>query len=251
MTFLRVARDERVARDQSNPPHLSGKNCLNLGILGAQRRCVRRQTLDVRSLLIYKLPLRSRSRQWNIVLNWRIKCIGAAGVEALRTTRRATSEARHKADCMCSLTQTKHRSSPVLPAHATRHQGAFSHSIPSDQRTAKMPNEPTGNPNDHQTAKFSDSLSGSCLCGSITVTINDSELFDRPRGHLCHCANCRKVAGSYVASNLLIEAEKVDVKDRDGTLKVYEDKHTLSGNSVFRKFCSVDGKYDRPLAMFL
>lgn len=105
-----------------------------------------------------------------------------------------------------------------------------------------MPNDPTGDPKQHDTSEFAEGMTGSCLCGSITVTIKDKELFSKPRGHLCHCANCRKVAGSYVASNLLIETDKVEIKDRDGTMKTYEDKYTLSGNSVFRKFCSVDGK---------
>lgn len=105
-----------------------------------------------------------------------------------------------------------------------------------------MAKEPTGDPKQHDPSKFSEGISGHCLCGSITVTIKDPELFSKPRGHLCHCANCRKVAGSYVASNLLIETDKVEIKDRDGTKKTYEDKETLSGNSVFRSFCSVDGK---------
>jgi hypothetical protein len=100
----------------------------------------------------------------------------------------------------------------------------------------------TGDPKDHDESKFNESMSGSCLCGSITVTINDRELFTRRRGHLCHCANCRKVAGSYVASNLIIEKSKVKIDDRDGTLKVYEDRNTLSGNPVYRSFCSKDGK---------
>lgn len=102
--------------------------------------------------------------------------------------------------------------------------------------------ELTGNPNQHSPDKFKDSLTGSCLCGSITVTITDKDLFTRPRGHLCHCANCRKVAGSYVASNLTIEEDKVKIEDRDGTLRTYEDKETGSGNSVYRSFCSKDGK---------
>lgn len=100
----------------------------------------------------------------------------------------------------------------------------------------------TGDPKRHDLSSFKDSLSGSCLCGSITVTINDNELFTKPRGHLCHCANCRKVSGSVVSANLIMEEEKVDIKDRDGTLKVYEDKATNSGNPVYRYFCAVDGK---------
>lgn len=106
-----------------------------------------------------------------------------------------------------------------------------------------MPNTPTGDPKQYDTSQFSEGLSGSCLCGSITVTLHDKELFTKPRGHLCHCANCRKVAGSYVSSNLLIEAEKVTIEDKNGTLKCFEDTATLSGNPVYRYFCSTDGKY--------
>jgi len=103
--------------------------------------------------------------------------------------------------------------------------------------------ELTGDPKQHPDSKFQDSLTGSCLCGSITVTIKDKELFSKPRGHLCHCSNCRKVAGSFVSSNLLIEADKVTIDDRDGTLKTYEDRARGSGNPVYRTFCSADGKY--------
>jgi hypothetical protein len=59
---------------------------------------------------------------------------------------------------------------------------------------------------------------------------------------LCHCANCRKVAGSYVASNLIIEEEKVQIKDRDGTLKEFIDKETGSGKQLSRFFCGTCGK---------
>ncbi|KAF2708191.1 hypothetical protein K504DRAFT_381657 [Pleomassaria siparia CBS 279.74] len=104
-----------------------------------------------------------------------------------------------------------------------------------------MPDQPTytGNPNSHPPSSFSTNLSGTCLCGSILVTIKDDSLFDSPngRGHLCHCANCRKVAGSYVSSNLAIEKEKVEIWDQKGTLKEYEDWATGSGKCVVRKFC--------------
>ena len=102
--------------------------------------------------------------------------------------------------------------------------------------------ELTGDPRRHNVADFKDSLTGSCLCGSITVTIHDNELFTKNRGHLCHCANCRKVAGSVVSANLIMEEDKVQIDDKNGTLKHYEDKATGSGKSVFRYFCSVDGK---------
>jgi hypothetical protein len=100
----------------------------------------------------------------------------------------------------------------------------------------------TGNPNAHPKSAFSHSLAGTCLCTAIKVTITDSELFTRPRGHLCHCANCRKVGGSYVQANLNIEVEKVVIEDPKGVKKVYDDMGG-SGKIVHRHFCGVCGKY--------
>lgn len=96
----------------------------------------------------------------------------------------------------------------------------------------------TGNPNTHPLSSFPTSLTGTCLCTAIRVTITDSELFTKPRGHLCHCANCRKVAGSYVSSNLAIEKEKVQVADEGEKMKMYRDLATGSGKAVERYFCS-------------
>lgn len=104
-----------------------------------------------------------------------------------------------------------------------------------------MPSEPTGDPKSHPISKFSNGISGECLCGSIKVTITDSELFSKQRGHLCHCANCRKASGSMASANLLIEEEKVKIEDRDGTLKTYEDDETLSGGLLKRNFCGQCG----------
>jgi hypothetical protein len=103
----------------------------------------------------------------------------------------------------------------------------------------------TGDPKQHDPASLASSMTGSCLCGSIRVTITakEQDLFSKPRGHLCSCANCRKVAGSYIASNMLLDTDEVQLEDRDGTLKYYDDKATGSGNSVYRYFCERDGKY--------
>ena len=101
----------------------------------------------------------------------------------------------------------------------------------------------TGDPKQHDPASLANGMTGSCLCGSIRVTITAKDLFSKPRGHLCSCANCRKVAGSYIASNMLLDESEVTIEDRDGTLKYYVDKATGRGNSVVRYFCSADGKY--------
>ncbi|KAF2186787.1 hypothetical protein K469DRAFT_630840 [Zopfia rhizophila CBS 207.26] len=99
----------------------------------------------------------------------------------------------------------------------------------------------TGNPNSHDPSEFANGMTGTCLCGSISVTIKDLDLFKGRKGHLCHCANCRKVAGSYVSANMLMKADQVELIDRDGTLKTYLDYATGSGKPVHRSFCSTDG----------
>lgn len=93
----------------------------------------------------------------------------------------------------------------------------------------------------HNLSRFADGVTGACLCGSVRVTIHDKELFTKPRGHLCHCSNCRKVSGSFVAPNLLIESEKVEIQDTLATLKTYVDHETSSGKPVMRSFCGKDG----------
>ncbi|KAF2439961.1 hypothetical protein P171DRAFT_369329 [Karstenula rhodostoma CBS 690.94] len=96
----------------------------------------------------------------------------------------------------------------------------------------------TGDLKQRDISKFSEPMTGTCLCGSISATIHDKGLFgDKPRGHLCHCANCRKASGSFVSSNMAIEKEKVTYEDKNGTLKVYDDWATGSGKCVKRSLC--------------
>jgi len=44
-----------------------------------------------------------------------------------------------------------------------------------------MPNY-TGDPNSHPDSEFDEGITGTCLCGSIKVTVRDSELFKKRRG---------------------------------------------------------------------
>jgi hypothetical protein len=109
----------------------------------------------------------------------------------------------------------------------------------------------TGDPKSHPDSELASGMSGHCLCGSIHVTIKDPDLFSRRRGHLCHCANCRKIAGSYVAANLVIEEDKVTIEDRDGTLKYFDDYETGSGKAVRRSFCGTCGWYGVAISLSL
>ncbi len=85
-------------------------------------------------------------------------------------------------------------------------------------------------------------MEGQCLCGTITVKIHDNDLFGaQRRGHICHCSNCRKVAGSLFASNLMIENERLSILGEEN-LAVFKDYNTTTGNPVSRFFCKTCGK---------
>ncbi|EXJ87791.1 hypothetical protein A1O1_04718, partial [Capronia coronata CBS 617.96] len=85
-------------------------------------------------------------------------------------------------------------------------------------------------------------MEGECLCKAVRVKVNDDNLFgDQRRGHLCHCASCRKVAGGPFGANLIIEEEKVEFPKGKDNLRVYEDPETLSGTPVQRYFCQTCG----------
>ncbi|KAH6683158.1 Mss4-like protein [Halenospora varia] len=83
-------------------------------------------------------------------------------------------------------------------------------------------------------------MEGTCLCKAIKVKVDDPDLFTKRRGHICHCHNCRKTAGSAFGSNLIIETEKVTITGEEN-LQVYHDYETLSGNPVNRYFCRTCG----------
>jgi hypothetical protein len=86
-------------------------------------------------------------------------------------------------------------------------------------------------------------MEGHCLCGSISVRVTDTELFSgKRRGHLCHCRNCRRVAGGVFGANLAIEVEKVEI-DGVENLTEYLDKDTTSGVPMARCFCKHCGTY--------
>jgi len=84
-------------------------------------------------------------------------------------------------------------------------------------------------------------MEGQCLCGAVKVKVTDDNLFDsQRRGHLCHCANCRKVAGGLYGHNLTIETDKVNISGEEN-LTLYADPETSSGTPVSRYFCKTCG----------
>ena len=89
---------------------------------------------------------------------------------------------------------------------------------------------------------------GARVCSSysfylaVKVKVNDDNLFgEQRRGHICHCANCRKVAGGICGVNLIIENEKVEFPNGQDAIKKFDDPETLSGTPVSRYFCGTCG----------
>ena len=86
-------------------------------------------------------------------------------------------------------------------------------------------------------------MEGQCLCGAVKVRINDDNLFgSQRRGHLCHCAQCRKVAGGLFGANLMIESSKVEISGEENLTR-YDDPDTLSETPLSRYFCRTCGAY--------
>jgi hypothetical protein len=73
-------------------------------------------------------------------------------------------------------------------------------------------------------------IEGGCNCGAIRYRADGAPMVVAQ----CHCINCRKQSGSAFSVNLVFKGAAVS---HDGELSVYEDKDTLSGNAVLRKFC--------------
>ncbi|KAK5940005.1 hypothetical protein PMZ80_007423 [Knufia obscura] len=85
-------------------------------------------------------------------------------------------------------------------------------------------------------------MEGTCLCKAVAVKVNDDNLFGtQRRGHICHCKNCRKVAGGLFGANLTIEEEKVEFPKGKDNIRRYDDPETLSGTPVQRYFCQTCG----------
>lgn len=109
----------------------------------------------------------------------------------------------------------------------------------------------TGDPKSHDISEFKDGMTGTCLCGSIKVTIRDQNLFGEPRLLMCHCNNCRHTSGNPVAANLILDEDQVTFEEGcksdkkgegEGKLRTFPDYETGSGEPVMRAFCDRCGK---------
>jgi len=73
-------------------------------------------------------------------------------------------------------------------------------------------------------------IEGGCNCGKIRYSIASNPLVTAQ----CHCRNCQRQSGSAFSVNLMVRAADVSTT---GELTTYEDRDTLTGNPVYRRFC--------------
>lgn len=80
----------------------------------------------------------------------------------------------------------------------------------------------------------SNSITGSCLCGQITVSVNREASEAANSSALCYCKNCRKIGGALASVNMIVPETTVTIT---GQPKIYQDGNTDSGTPIQRAFC--------------
>ena len=79
-----------------------------------------------------------------------------------------------------------------------------------------------------------DKKTGSCLCGEVSYSFNESSVIS---AHHCHCKDCQKSTGSGKATIVMIPENALQMK---GEIKIYTVTGT-DGSHVTRGFCESCG----------
>ena len=79
-----------------------------------------------------------------------------------------------------------------------------------------------------------DKKTGSCLCGEVSYSFNESSVIS---AHHCHCRDCQKSTGSGKATIVMIPENALQMK---GEIKIYTVTGT-DGSHVTRGFCESCG----------
>ncbi|KAL4910285.1 hypothetical protein BDW74DRAFT_173741 [Aspergillus multicolor] len=87
---------------------------------------------------------------------------------------------------------------------------------------------PASTPQNHQSPDTSTALTGTCPCGSISLTVNEFDLSIQN--------------GQGNDTNLTIDANKTAIQDRKSTLKMYFDLDMMNGRQIEKFFCSSCGE---------
>ena len=79
-----------------------------------------------------------------------------------------------------------------------------------------------------------DKRTGSCLCGEVSYSFNESSAIS---AHHCHCKDCQKSTGSGKATIIMVPESSLQMK---GEIKIYTVTGT-DGSHVSRCFCESCG----------
>ena len=79
-----------------------------------------------------------------------------------------------------------------------------------------------------------DKKTGSCLCGEVSYSFNESSVIS---AHHCHCKDCQKSTGSGKATIVMIPENALQMK---GEIRIYTVTGT-DGSHVTRGFCESCG----------
>ena len=79
-----------------------------------------------------------------------------------------------------------------------------------------------------------DKKTGSCLCGEVSYSFNESSVIS---AHHCHCKDCQKSTGSGKATIIMIPENALKM---NGEIKIYTVTGT-DGSHVSRGFCESCG----------
>ncbi|GMK57909.1 hypothetical protein CspeluHIS016_0407430 [Cutaneotrichosporon spelunceum] len=83
-------------------------------------------------------------------------------------------------------------------------------------------------------------LTGTCLCGAVTVTIKDPVPVHNEGLEVCACTDCRQATGSCRGGEYLqVEPDNVTFGGQEN-IRMYE-KRTDAGNTFQRHFCTTCG----------
>ncbi|KAF9007191.1 Mss4-like protein [Cyathus striatus] len=77
-------------------------------------------------------------------------------------------------------------------------------------------------------------IQASCLCKSIQFTLSSPPF----TYSICHCKNCKKIAGSAFLAHAYFKPSQLSFKKGEEKVRVYKDADTTSGNILNRSFCS-------------
>lgn len=83
------------------------------------------------------------------------------------------------------------------------------------------------------------SLSGSCLCGAVRITIADVAPVNEVGTEICHCTDCRQFTGALAPTFVMAERANITIGGEEN-VKSYATT-VKSGTTLARHWCALCG----------